>query len=103
MKHIHTFESFLNEGLGVGTIMTGIKNGAGWASVEYIKNLPINRAGRMALAQMLAAEGMLFADDDLSDKHHSGDESPIEDGVKPLSIKDLLCYPLIRIGFHALL
>jgi hypothetical protein len=88
MKHIHTFESFLNEGLGVGTIMTEIKNGAGWASVDYIHNLPINRAGKMALAQMLAAEGMLFADEDLTDKHHEGNADPIEDGVAPMSIND---------------
>jgi len=87
MKHIHTFENFLNEA-NVSTVMDAIKRGLGWASVDYVRNAPINRAGRMALAQMLAADGILFADDTLSDEHHEGKADPVEDGITPLSIED---------------
>ena len=87
MKHIHTFENFLNEA-NVSTVFDEVKRGAGWASIDYVRNAPLNRAGQMALAQMLAAEGILFDDDDLSDEHHSGNADPVEDGVYPMSIED---------------
>jgi len=91
MKHIQTFESFLGEGLGVPTansIIADIKSGMGWATVEYVDIAPLNRAGKIALAQMLAAEGILFADEDLSDKHHQGKADPVKDGIKPMSVAD---------------
>jgi len=91
MKHIHTFESFLNEGAGtptVNSIFDEVQRGTGWASVEYVRQSPLNRAGKMALAQKLAAEGILFDDDALSDEQAKGNASPVEDGVTPISMAD---------------
>jgi hypothetical protein len=87
MKHIQTFENFLNEA-NVSTVMDAIKSGMGWASVDYVRNAPLNRPGKIALAQMLAADGILFDDDSLSDEHHKGNANPVEDGIAPLSIED---------------
>jgi hypothetical protein len=82
------FESVVNEA-NYGELMDLVKKGMGWATVEWVRQCPINRAGRLALAQSLAKEGRLFSDEDLNDDHHMGDADPREDGIKPLSVADL--------------
>ena len=89
MKHIRTFESFLNEGMTVNTMIDNIKSGMGWATIDYVRQCPLNRPGKMALAQELAKMGILFDDDAISDAHHMGDLSPLDDkNIKPMSVED---------------
>ena len=90
MKHIRTFESFLNEGMTVNNMIDNIKSGEGWATIDYVRQAPLNRPGRMALAQELAKIGILFNDDDLSDEHHMGNKNPLDDKkIKPMSVEDV--------------
>ncbi len=89
MKHIHTFESFLNEGAPTNTvegIIANIKDGMGWATPDYVLQVPLNRAGRIALAIRLAEMGILFNEDDLGDDMNA---NPLEDKkIKPMSVED---------------
>ena len=89
MKHIHTFESFVNEGAPTNTvegIIATIKDGLGWATPDYVLQTPLNRAGRMALAIKLAEMGILFNDDDLGDDYNV---NPLKDKkIKPMSVAD---------------
>ncbi len=89
MKHIHTFESFLNEGAPTNTvegIIANIKDGLGWATPDYILQVPLNRPGRIALAIRLAEMGLLFDEDDISDDPNA---NPLEDKkIKPMSVED---------------
>lgn len=89
MKHIKTFEIFLNEGMTVNNLIDNIKDGMGWATIDYVRQAPLNRPGKMALAQELAKMGILFDDDAISDEHHMGNLNPLDDKkIKPMSVED---------------
>jgi hypothetical protein len=92
MKNLHTFEEFLNESqlneANLNDMIDLVKGGFGWTTDEWVRQCPMNRPGKMALAQALAKEGMLFSEDDLTDKHAMGDSNPAKDGIKPMSVAD---------------
>jgi hypothetical protein len=92
MKSLHTFEEFLNEAqvneANLNDMINLVKQGYGWATDEWVRQCPMNRAGRMALAQALAKEEMLYSEDDLTDEHINGEVNPKQDGIKPMSTAD---------------
>ena len=81
------YESEINEA-NLNDMINLVKDGFGWATDEWVRQCPMNRPGRMALAQALAKDGMLFSEDDLTDKHINGEIDPNQDGIKPMSIAD---------------
>jgi hypothetical protein len=82
-------ESEINEA-NYGELFDLVKNGFGWATIEWVRQCPINRAGRLALAQSLAKAGMLYDDADLKDEHINGEVDPGRgDGIKPMTVADL--------------
>ena len=87
MKNLSTYEDFLNEST-INDMLNLVKTGFGWATVEWVRQSPMNRPGKMALAQALAKEGLLFDDNDLTDEHINGEVDPNQDGIKPLSVND---------------
>jgi hypothetical protein len=86
-KQYFRIEENLNEA-NHGELFDLVKNGFGWATVEWVRQCPINRPGRIALAMSLAKEGMLFDDADLKDEHVNGEVDPRQDGIQPMSIAD---------------
>ena len=87
MKNLQTYDEFLNES-SVNDMVNLVKNGYGWATTEWVRQSPINRAGRLALAQALAKDGLLYDEDDLTDEHINGEVDPKQDGIKPMSVAD---------------
>lgn len=89
MNPLQTFEEFVNESQinesNLNDMIRLVKDGFGWTTDEWVRQCPMNRPGRMALAQALAKEGMLFSEDDLTDEHINGEVDPKQDGIKPMS------------------
>ncbi len=84
---VESFDGFLTEGHTVNSMVDEIKNGIGWATPDYILQVPLNRPGRIALAIKLAEMGILFDEDDISDDPNT---NPLEDKkIKPMSVEDV--------------
>lgn len=87
MKNIKTYEDFLTEST-VNDMVDLVKKGFGWATIDWVRESPINHNDKAALAVALAKDGLLFNDDDLKDEHIDGQVDPKQDGIKPMSVAD---------------